>query len=523
MALLQARTWIAAASSAVAAGLVSFATRHLGGAEAAALLYQLEALALGLAAPWVLARVVEDEEAGLEGRLAPRAAALVAGLVGAAAVALALALGRQAPGLGGALVAQVLVLCEGLALGSVTLGVGRARGSGAGLAAGLAAAAALLGAPYLLGDAIAALPRDLEALAVYWLVAVAPGLALAGTCAGTHPFHSAVLYERFRPVGEGHVGYEYASPLRATLVQGALAAAAVGLAVVARRFRRPSSALGRRAAAGAVLAFAFLLLGPSRADAQVMDNSSGTGGGSTAEGSFGIQIHLGYLYPFLTGDHKIQASSLAPGTRLDLQRDLHIEPRYILPTFEVQVGWSGIGRVWVDYFEMSYLGHFGGTYTTTFYRNVIIPEDEVGLETYTFRTVGLHGSISIPVLDFITLELIFTTRYVYFYSQVKAPAVLGLRDEATLNTIIPGLGPGFEFFILDKFYAYGDLAWIDFTVPQKRPLVHYREGHLGVRYEMFSNIHIGGEVVWLDVDIANYRINYHQDLIGPRFWIALAF
>lgn len=511
-----ATIWLAAAGTALASGLVAAASHGLGPRHAAAFLYETEALGVALAAPWLAARVLEDEAAGAPGELARRSVGLGAGLAGAAVVALGLALFRESPGVGGALLAQTLVAILAVGLGSLALAVGMARGAGAGLAAGLAAGALLLGAPYLAGDAIAALPGGLEALAVYWLVAVSPGLALAGTCAGTDPFHSALLYERFRPVGEGHVGYEHASPLRALAVQGTLAAVAAGLAALARR-------VPRRAVAPAAFALALVVLAPSRAEAQVIDNSGGAGSGSGTEGGFGVQVHLGYLYPFIEGNQKIQHDSHSNGSRLDLIKDIHLENTYVLPTFEVQLGWRGIGRVWVDYFEMEYRGDFGGTFATTYYRNVVIPKNEVGLETYNFRTIGAHGAISIPVLDFMTLELIFTTRYCYFFSQVRAPRIPGLKDQARLESIVPGLGPGFEFFILDKLYGYGDLAWIDFTVPNKHPLVHYREGHLGLRYEFFPNLHVGGEVVWLEVDLQSSRFQYLQRIIGPRLWVALAF
>jgi hypothetical protein len=306
------------------------------------------------------------------------------------------------------------------------------------------------------------------------------------------------------------VGFEHATPARALLAQGALAALGAGLAWAARR-------LPRRAAGAAVaLGVALVVLAPARAEAQ--DDAS------SDQGTLGVEVRLGYLYPFISGNWRVAHDAYSPGTRLDFSRDLKLQAQYVLPTFEVHVGWKGIGRVWVDYFESRYQGTFGGANDEVFYRNVVIPQNEVGIANYEFRTIGLHGAISIPILDFITLELIGTTRYARFHSDVRAPRVAFTHDQSTLEfPFIPGLGPGFEFFILDKLYAYGDLAWIDFSVPKKHPLVHYREGHLGLRYELFDHLHIGGEVEWLDIELENSRFDYTQRIIGPRLWVAAAF
>jgi hypothetical protein len=518
---MRAREWggtaIAATCAAGAAVVLAFAGRELDERSAAALLYELEALAAALVTPWLVARALEDEEAGRPAELGARARAWGAGLAGAAAVALGLALARSAPGLGGALLAQAIVLLEGISLGAIALAVGSRRGSGAGLATGLAAAALLLGFPYVGGDIVAALPHDAEALSVYWLVASAPAIALAGTCAGAEPFHSPVLYARFRPTGEGEVSFQHASPARALAVQAGLAAIAAGCAFAARRLPR------RRAGALAAGAIALLLLGPSRADAQVVGGGGGDASGSSDQGSFGVEVKLGYLYPFLEGNFRIKSTYNSLATRLDLQKDLHIQPAYILPTFDLQFGWRSIGRVWFDYFEIQETGEFGRPFEPTYYRNVVIPPNEVALATYGFRTIGLHGAMAIPILDFVTLELIATTRYVWFHSTVRAPRVPFTVDESHLEAIIPGLGPGFDLSLLDKLYLSGDFAWIDFSVPKEHPLVHYREGHLGGRYELFDHLHIGAEVVWLEVDLQNSRFNYVQRVIGPRIWVAAVF
>ncbi len=430
-------------------------------------------------------------------------------------VLVALALVRKAA-VGPVLLAQVFLLLHGTALLGLSRAAARRLGAGPALVLGLGAGFLLLGAPYFLGDLVAALPRALEERAVNALVVVSPTLAIPGTFFQIDSFREATLYRSFEPVQD--VLWSYASPAEALLLQAVLAALGLGAGALVARLGR------RQLATAAVL---VLLVGaPSRADAQIF------GGGETPpdtpEGEIGpmtTRVRLGYIVPFIDGNFKV--TGFTPEnvpTRFDLNNDLHLNLQYAIPTFEIDVGWQGAGRVWIEYWEAVFTGDFvSPPFNGVAFKNLVIPPDEIGVVNYRFRTIALNGRLDIPVLDWVTLEIILTTRYVHFETRFRAPK-LDSKEVSNYDVIIPGLGPGLDIFIVDKVYLYGSIEWLDvsFGGPQNH-VYHYRDVHGGVRLELIEQSHIGIEYYMLEVGAEDSRHSYRQRIMGPKVWVEVQF
>ncbi|MBI3722926.1 hypothetical protein HY251_03070 [bacterium] len=517
----------AAAALALAAVLASVTRAPLAARPAAALLLELEALVVALAAPLVAARVLEGEERGESGALAREGGPALAAFAAAGLSLLVAGALRGVPGAGAGLLAQLLLLFFGVGVFSLSLAVGKRAGSGAALAAGLVLGAVLLGFPYLGGDLVAALPHAAEEAAVYWIVALCPAIALAGTFAETDPFRDGILYERFRPVGLGEVGCQYASPARALLVHAAIAAAFAVIAALARRKpgqRHPPGAVGVGGEEGsaplskgiALAVLLLLLLSPGTARAQNAPPAEGE------IGPLGTRVRLGYLLPFTDGSFKVSAYHGAFANRFDFKRDVDLQPEFITPTFEAEVGWQGAGRVWVEYWEAHQKGEVIAPFESTLaYRNITIPRSDTARVSYQFRTVALHGSLDIPILDWVTLKITGTTRYAHFFTELRDRRIF-LKDENNYDILIPGLGAGFDAFILDKIYVYGSLEWLDFSFFNHAP-IHYREALLGVRLELLEYAHLGVEFYGLEIGVTSPRSEYHQRVLGPRIWVGIQF
>jgi hypothetical protein len=218
----------------------------------------------------------------------------------------------------------------------------------------------------------------------------------------------------------------------------------------------------------------------------------------------------------------------APST-FDLQKDWDLHLDYAVPTFELELGWKGAGRVWAEYWEVSYEGDFlSPAPIEAVFRNLQVPATEVGVVDYRFRTVAVRGALDIPILDFITLSIIGTTRYVHWFTKVRAPRQF-LRDEATLDAFLPGIGPGADVFVFDKVYLYGDITWLDISfagiLPGEKhgPKIKYREAHGGVRLELLEQAHVGVEFYLLETGVKDDRHNYNQRIMGPRIWVGISF
>jgi hypothetical protein len=496
------------------AGGLLVATRSLAPARAAVLILELEAIAAALVGPLLAARVLEDEEHHRDRRaLAARGLASVGQLaVFAAAIAIGMA-ARGGADLAAALLAQVVLVLEAIGLGALTLAVGSRRGPAPGLVLGLGAGALVLGFPYFAGNLVAALPRGAEEQVVSWIVVLCPAIATTGTFAGSDVFRSSELYDAFRPVQD--VGCQYASPLQALAVPAVAVAILVLLAWLARRPRL----------AVAAVALVLVLGAPSGAEAQDIFGSSSTSASGSTDDSMQFKVRLGYLVPFLEGNFKVSGGT--PGilpTRLDLNSDLDLKLAYAIPTFEVELAWPNTARIWADYWEATWIGNFlSPGYDPTTFKNIMIPAYEVGTVNYNFRTIGAHAALEIPIVDFITLELIGTVRYVHYGTRLEAPRS-GIRDRDNVDAYSPGIGAGADMFVTDMVYIYANVQWLDVSFGFiKGPALQYREVHAGARLEIVSHAMIGVEFYWLEVNVSSATDDYRQRMIGPRVWVGVEF
>jgi hypothetical protein len=507
-----ARPFLVALSAALAPAVLALtlvvAGRGLSPDRSLVLPLLVEAVLVALAAPTLAAREAESDGSSR----APWG--LVAWLLFGLVLVVA-ALARKTP-VAPVLLAQVFLLLHGAALLGLSRAAARRLGAGAALVLGLGVGFFLLGAPYFLGDVVSALPRTLEEPSVNALVVVSPTLALPGTFFGIDSFREATLYRSFEPVQD--VLWSYASPVEALLLQGVLAALALGAGALVKRLA------GRRVVVAAVLL--LLLAAPSRAEAQIF--GGGETPGETPEGEIGpmtTRIRLGYIVPFIDGNFKVTGFTPenAP-TRFDLNNDLHLNLQYAIPTFELDVGWQGAGRVWIEYWEAVFTGDFvSPAFQGVAFKNLVIPPDEIGIVNYRFRTISLNGRLDIPLLDWLTLQVILTTRYIHWETRFRAPK-LGLRDVSNFDVIIPAVGPGLDVFVVDKVYLYGSIEWLDISYGGGHNLVyHYREAHAGLRLELVEAAHIGVEYYLLEVGADDSRHSYRQRIMGPKVWLEAQF
>jgi len=237
------------------------------------------------------------------------------------------------------------------------------------------------------------------------------------------------------------------------------------------------------------------------------------------------RVRLGYIVPWIDGNFK--TTGFTPDhfpSRIDLANDLHLTLQYAIPAFEVDIGWPGAGRVWVEYWEADFKGDFlSQPFEGVTFKNLVVPTDEIGIVDYRFRTISLNGRLDIPVLDFVTLQLIATTRYVHWDTTVRVPKT-GQKEQTNFDVIFPCIGPGVDVFIVDKVYFYGSLEWLDLSFGGGHQLVyHYREAHAGIRLELIDAAHVGGEFFLLEVGLNSKRHSYRQRILGPRIWVEVQF
>ena len=239
------------------------------------------------------------------------------------------------------------------------------------------------------------------------------------------------------------------------------------------------------------------------------------------------RVRLGYIVPFIDGNFK--TTGFTPdrvASRFDIDHDLNFQLQYAIPTFEVDVGWQGAGRVWLEYWELYYKGDFlSPSFEGVTWKNLKVPPGEIGIVDYRFRTIALNGRLDIPVLDFVTLQIVATTRYVHWETKMRVPKT-GQKDEAHIDYLFPCIGPGFDVFVVDKVYVYGSVQWLDLELgfgKGEDVITHYREAHAGVRLELVETAHVGVEFYCLEVGLDNDRDSYRMRVIGPRIWVEVQF
>jgi hypothetical protein len=494
---------LALALSAAAAIGLSVATHDVATDRALALGLLVLALGVALAAPL----------ASLSREKARRA---VAGFLGFALVLVVAAAVRHGPTAGVAAAVSWIFL-HGVVLALVTRGAATRLGDPGGVALGLALSLFFLGAPYVTGDLVSALPRGGKSAAMSMLLLLSPSVVLPGTFLGIDAFREEVLYRLFRPSQD--VDWTYASPAFALLGQAALVVALLAAGRVTRRLRarKPSVAP----------ALLLVLLAASSADALV--TSGGAPPTQTPAGDIGplnVKIRLSYIVPFIEGNFKVTGFTPGvPPSRLDLVHDLDLSLQYAIPAFEVDVGWPGAGRIWLEYWEADFNGNLiSPPFEGVAFKNLVVPPDDVGIVDYRFRTISLNGRLDIPIVDWLTLELIVTGRYAHWQTTFRVPEI-GAKEVANYDTILPALGPGFDFFIIEQIYAYGSLEWLDFSlgIGGRSAVYHYTEIHGGLRVEIIQSAHFGLEFYMLEVGVTDDRHSYRQRILGPRVWVEVQF
>ena len=493
-----------AALSGGAALALSVATRGVAPDRALALSLLVLALLVAIAAPLA---AVQEEPRRRRGALAA---------LGAFAAVLVAAAFLRGGSPSSAALGSLYVVLHGLALGLATNALAPRIGRAAALATGLLASFFLLGSPYFAGDLVGTLPRPGKELSLQALVLLSPSVALPGTFAGIDVLREDVLYRLFRPSQD--VGWSYASPAAALLVQAILVLLALGA-------RKVSVSFPRSRAAKAAPVLLLLVLAPRPAHAQV--TSGGASPTATPEGDIGplnIKIRLSYIVPFIEGNFKV--TGYTPDnfpSRLDLVHDLGLTLQYAIPAFEVDVGWPGAGRVWLEYWEAVFKGDFlSPDFLGVAFKNLVVPSDDVGIVEYSFRTIALNGRLDIPVLDWLTLEIIATTRYAHWNTTMRVPQI-GAKEISNLDAIFPCIGAGFDLFIVDQIYAYGSVEYLDFSIFGGSIVSHYTEIHGGLRLEFIQQAHVGAEFYMLEVGLNDSRHSYRQRILGPRIFVEVQF
>lgn len=475
------------------------------GAGGVAFLLVALAATAAVVAPWRVA-AAPGEASGPARALHATAevAALLAGALLAAAVV-------ARSGLGGALLGGgAWLLGFAALLAALAAAAGRA-----GQAVATAAGLLLLAAPYALGPALV----DLDAAgrqAALDRVLLTPVPVLAGSFAGVDVLRGEVLYAGF-PLGQT-TPYAYAAPGAAL---GALVAA---LAAVGAALGAATARARRLAPAGALL---LLLLLPGRAEAQLIETPAGTDG-SGEIGGLQTRVQLGYWVADLRGKSKLDGFNNAQeGSNLSFRRVLELDPIFVLPTFEVHLSWANAGRVSVQYLEAGW----DGETQTAVGRNIEEVFIEPGniLDTrYRFRSIALAGELHIPILDFATLRLMATTRYVYHWQKVRAfPKGASVKNR--VEGLIPVLGAGVDVYVWDMITIYGDMQWLDFRTSlfgggDEQYEFGYREWRLGVRLELVEHAWIMLEWFHLETKVIEGGAEeYEQRLGGPRLQVAILF
>lgn len=484
-----------------AAGAGTAAAAHAATGPSLATLGATAAVVVAVAAPWRGAAAAQGSSALVDG------AAYLGGL---AAAGLALgglltvgpAAGAPAQAAVGALI-YLALLWAGL--------VGWTRLVGQPLVS--SAALALVALPYGAQVLLAPLPDGV----VLDAVRHGPLAALAGTFGGADVLRQGSLYELFdlaqaRP-------FAYVDPGVALISVALLAGAGWGAWALRGRWRpRP---LTTALAVGALLLFGS----PEPAAAQLFPEPS-SGGGSTV-GDLVTRVRLGYYVAQVSGDLRVDGNHGTPGngTKLDFDKDLDLDPVFLLPTFEVALTWANGGRLWIQYIETVWQGEKVIKEPFRF-DNTKYPRYEVADTRYSYRTISFAQAVDIPLTEYITLYILSTERYIRHETRIRAKYT---SRNSSLEAILPGIGLGAEVLVYDMITLYGDVQWLDFTTSflggqDKELTLKYREWRAGIRLMLVEHAHILVEWYSLQTIVKEgTQERYKQLLDGVRIEVSVLF
>lgn len=480
----------AAASFALGAGgLAVLAEGRLAPLAVAA------AAALAVVAPWRVARARERELP-----LTVPLIELAAALGGLALAALGAGLGSSA----GALALAYLALWAA-ALAGWTAALGRA-GQPAVTLAALAALALPYGAQPLLVPLLGP-ERALE------LVLRAPLAALAGSLGEVDVIRGGSLYTLL-PVGQARP-FAYVEPT--TALSWALGLAASGWALLG--LRRLPRAPRLPKPLGVAAAALVLLAAPEPAAAQLFPQPTPD---STAIGDMVTRVRLGYYLPIVDGSTRVSTSN-RPGDKLDFRRDLDLDPEFLVPTFEIALTWQNGGKIWIQYMEQVWQGETISDKAFDWDAGVYFAGELLD-SRYRFRTIALGGAIDIPIVDYVTLSIITTQRYIKHEMRIRGD-ISSERD--SFETLIPGLGLAGEVLIWGPIYAYGDIQWLDFRTDlfgtSEERSFKYREWRVGARFELVEHAFVLVEWYSLQTIVKDDTDRYKQSFDGVRVQVSILF
>jgi len=93
-----------------------------------------------------------------------------------------------------------------------------------------------------------------------------------------------------------------------------------------------------------------------------------------------------------------------------------------------------------------------------------------------------------------------------------------------MDIVFPSLGPGFDMFIFDKIFLFGEATWLDFTYNNRNPVIRSRELHAGVRLELVEHAHIALEFLAVQLKVVKgHRREFNQQVVGPHIFVQIAF
>ncbi len=494
-----------ATSRTLRAGLAAAASFALGaGALAAsadgrlAPLAVAAAAALAVVAPW---RVARAREQGL-GPTAPLAE-LAAALSGLALAGLGAGLASSA----GALALAYLALWTA-ALAGWTAALGRV-GQPAVTLAALAALALPYGAQPLLVPLLGP-ERALE------LVLRAPLPVLAGSLGELDVIRGGTLYTLL-PVGQARP-FAYVAP--GTALAWAAAAAAAGWALLAARRLTPAPGAPRAGKPLGVAAAALVLLAaPEPAAAQLFPDPTPE---TAAVGDLVTRVRLGYYLPIVTGSSRVDEGD-QKGAKLNYENDLDLDPEFFVPTFEVALTWKNGGRIWIQYMEQVWQGERINEGAFDWDAGFYFPGELLD-SRYRFRTIALGGAIDIPIVDYVTLSIITTQRYMKHELRIRGNLS---SEKDSFETLIPGLGAAAEVLIWGPIFAYGDIQWLDFRTnlfgTTEERSFKYREWRAGVRFELVEHSFVLVEWYSLQTIVKDDTDRYKQSFDGVRVQVSILF
>ncbi|RMG14259.1 MAG: hypothetical protein D6731_10595 [Planctomycetota bacterium] len=363
--------------------------------------------------------------------------------------------------------------------------------------------------------------------AAFALALHSPLPVLCGSIAGVDLLRTATLYQVF-PLGQS-APYAYPSLLDACLPLLAIALlgwSAYGLRSWIRRRRGDGARLAAKPCAA--VAFGLLLFGaPAPAAAQLFPEP-GPSSDPLGIGDMVTRVNLGYYVPFLmAGELKLSKRGATNGSRLDFDRNLDLEPNYMVPTFEVALSWENGGLLLIQYIEAEWVGNLRTG------ENLVVEEKTFTagnfIDTrYRFRSIALRGEVEVPVNEYLSFQILTTQRYLWTRSRIRSTPQ-GESEQSTGETLAPVFGVGAEFLVYDQIVLYGDIQWLDFRTSilggeDHKYVQRYREWRAGVRLELVPHAHV--LVEWYAVDTF-YEIGeekqFKQDLRGVRVQVSILF